>query len=652
MPYAQDNTILAIATPLGANEVYLISLRGEERVSGLFRFDLDLASPERALDFAALVGQGVTVTIRLSAGGARVLHGVVTRLRQAGRVHAGGGEPQTIYRAEVHPWLWFLTRTTDSRIFQEKSVPDIVKQVFDDLGFADYKDGCTGSYQPREYCVQYQETAFDFVSRLLEEEGIYYYFTHEDGKHTLVLADDSGGSLPCPDLAEVRYVSAAESSTRDEDVMTECELTQEVVAGAWAATDYNFQTPETSLLSEAAGEDPKLALFEYPGGYPDKGAGDAIAPKRIEAEEAVQKRLVGASFCRAFIPGHTFKLTLHDRDDANAEYLLLGVVHTADNDDYQNTFEALPKEKAYRPPRLTPKPSIPGAQTAVVVGKGGEEMWVDEHGRIKVQFHWDRYGQKDENSSCWIRVAQGWAGQGWGIWFLPRIGQEVVVAFLGGDPDRPLVTGAVYNATQTLPYGLPGEQTKSTILSRSSKEGSAGNELRFEDKKDSEELYMHAQKDMSVEVENDWTIAVKHDQSITIDNDQTLAVGNDRTVTVAQNQTTTVEEGDYSLTVSKGNRTVDVSKGNEAHSVKGTRDVSVEGAETHANKANFTHDVKGNYVLKVKGNLVIEAKSVTIKSEKAMTLKSGDALKGEAAKDITLKGGGKVTIKGSEVKAN
>ncbi|WP_437714875.1 type VI secretion system tip protein TssI/VgrG [Sorangium sp. So ce448] len=652
MPYSQAKTILALHSPLGPDALALVRIHGEERLSGLFRFELDLLSEERAIDFSAIVGQGITAVIRLSSGAERMIHGVVTRFRQAGRVYVDGGQPRTAYRAEIHPWLWFLTRTTDSRIFQDRSVPDIVKQIFDDLGFSDHKDELTGSYAPREVCVQYQETAFQFVSRLLEEEGIYYYFQHEDGKHTLVLGDDSAGNPRCPDLGDVRHVGAAETSTRDEDAMTACELIEEVVAGSYAATDYNFKAPSTSLLSQASGGGAKLALFEYPGGYADKGAGDAIATRRIEAEEGVARRLVGSSFCRAFTAGHAFQLVQHERSDVNGEYLLLAVTHSADNDEYQNSFEAMPMQSPFRPARVTPRPLIAGAQTAVVVGKSGEEIWTDEFGRIKVQFHWDRYGKRDENSSCWIRVAQSWAGKGWGNWFLPRVGQEVVVSFLGGDPDRPLCTGSVYNADQTVPYALPGEQTKSTLLSRSSKGGSAGNELRFEDRKDSEELFMHAQKDMVVDVENDWTIGVKHDQAISIDHDQTLAVGGDQTISVEKSRTVTIDKGDDLLTVGKGNRTIDVSKGNESHAVKGTRDVTVEGHETHTNKANFTQEVKGNHVLKVKGNLVIEAKTVTIKSEQAMTLKAGKALKGEAGADLTLKGDGKVAIKGSEVKNN
>ncbi len=273
--------------------------------------------------------------------------------------------------------------------------------------------------------------------------------------------------------------------------MSVCELIGEVVAGSYAATDYNFKAPSTSLLSQASGGGAKLALFEYPGGYADKSAGDAIATRRIEAEEGVARRLAGSSFCRAFTAGHAFQIVQHERSDVNGEYLLLAVTYSADNDEYQNSFEAMPTQSPFRPARVTPRPIIAGAQTAVVVGKSGEEIWTDEFGRIKVQFHWDRYGKRDENSSCWIRVAQSWAGKGWGSWYLPRVGQEVVVSFLGGDPDRPLGTGSVYNADQTVPYALPGEQTKSTLLSRSSKGGSAGNELRFEDRKDSEELFMH-----------------------------------------------------------------------------------------------------------------------------------------------------------------
>jgi type VI secretion system secreted protein VgrG len=618
MAYPQANTILAITTPFGADAVLCVRFFGEERISGLFRFDLEMISPERSLDFDTIVGQGVTVKVKRADGKVRHFHGIVTRFLQAGR--AG---KQTSYRAEIHPKLWLLTKTRDSRIYQNKSVPDIVKAVLSEHGVTDVKDQLTGSYDPRDYCVQHQESAFNFVSRLLEDEGIYYYFEHTDGKHTLVLADDSANSPPCEDLAAVRYIGDSEATALPDDAVIECTLEQRVVVGRYAATDYNFEMPDTSLLVDADGKAGKPEVFEYPGGHKEKGPGESRAKVRIEAEEALKKRLSGRSVCRAFCPGHTFKMKEHERDDVNDDYVVRQVVHSATGQTYTNTFEGFPKSIPFRPPRLTPKPVVYGAQTAVVVGKSGEEIWTDEFGRIKVQFFWDRKGKKDDKSSCFIRVAQGWAGKGWGAFFLPRVGQEVIVSFLDGDPDRPLVTGSVYNASQTVPYALPDNQTKSTVLSRSSKEGSAGNEIRFEDKKDSEEIYVHAQKDMVFEVENDWTITVKHDESRTVKNDRKAKI----------------EEGNDSLEVTKGNRTIDVKKGNETHNVKGKRTLEIVDNEAHTNKGNFDHKVKGNYTLKIDGDLVIEAKNITIKAQQAVTMKAGMDFKTEAGMNMVHKAG-------------
>jgi type VI secretion system secreted protein VgrG len=621
MAFPQDNTVLAVTTPLGADTFLLVRFHGEERLSGLFRFDLDLVSSEKSVDFKSILGKGVTVKMRLPDGKARIFHGIVGRF-----VQAGGVAKHTSYRAELHPWLWLLTKTRDHRIFQNKSVPEIIEQVFSDLGFSDFQKKLTGTYQKREYCVQYLETAFAFVSRLMEEEGIYYYFEHAEGKHTLILGDDASGYTASPDLEQARWVGDR-SSSADPYAVVECNFEKEVVVGGFATSDYNFEMPDTSLLAtadggSADGTNSKLKPYEYPGDYAQKSDGEGRAKIRIEEEEALGTRLTGRSFVRALSAGHTFKLADHTADAVNGDYVVRAVTHFATGEEYDNTFEALPKTAIFRPPRVTPKPIIAGAQTALVVGKSGEEIWTDKYGRIKVQFFWDREGKKDENSSCWVRVAQGWAGQGWGAIFLPRVGQEVVVSFLGGDPDRPLVTGSVYNATQTVPYALPDEQTKSTLQSRSSKQGSAGNEIRFEDKKDSEELYVHAQKDMVYKVENDWKTEVLHDQTTTITNART----------------TTVKEADDKLTVEKGNRTVEVQKGDETHSVKGKRSVTVEGDETHTDKANFDQKVSGNFTLKVDGNITIEASgSVTIKSGTAMSIKSGTDYAAEAGTSMSNK---------------
>lgn len=633
MTYAQKDALLQIDTPFGKDAVLLVGLRGEEQVSGLFRYDLDVVSPERALDFKKIVGKGVTAKVRLSGGGFRIVHGLCTRFRQGGR-----DIRQTFYHLELRPWLWMLTKTSDCRIFQDKSTPEILKALFDELGFADHRSALKQSYDKREYCVQYRETAFDFVSRLLEDEGIHYYFEHAEGKHTLVLADDSASGPPCPDLKEARYRDDDATSTRDEDVVTSFEREVVVVSGGFAHTDYDFEAPSASLLSKADGKAGKLKQFEYPGGYRKKAAGDKRAKLRIEAEEVTEALLAGRSYCRTFVAGYTFKLTGHDRADMNGEYVLERLAVTCDNEAYQNSFEAAPKSTPFRPARVTPRPVIPGAQTAVVIGKSGEEIWTDKYGRVMVQFPWDRIGKKDDKSSCWLRVAQGWAGKGWGMFFLPRIGQEVLVTFLDGDPDRPIVTGSVYNAEQKVPYGLPGAQTKSTIFGHSSKEGEGGNEIRFEDKKDAEEIYVFAQKDLKVITKNDYLLQTKGKLDHVIKG----------------NHAVKVEEGDQSLEVSKGNRKIDVTKGNEAHSVKGTRDLKVDGDETHANKGAFTHTVKGNYTLKIDGDLVIEAKSVTVKAKQAVQMKSGTdfkveagtALDAKAGTDMKLKGGVNVVIEG------
>jgi type VI secretion system secreted protein VgrG len=425
----------------------------------------------------------------------------------------------TSYRAEVHPKLWLLGKTRESRIFQKKKVPEIIKGIFSDHGVTPVEDKLKGTYAKREYCVQYQESDLDFVARLMEDEGIHYFFKHEDGKHTLVLADDSTAHPPCPNLAKAIYRGDVAASLADEDVVSSLEIEEQVITGSYAQGDYNFEMPSTSLLAKVDGKDASLKVFEYPGNHAAKGEGEDRAKLRLEAEEALAHRIVGTSYCRAMTAGHTFTLAEHERGDVNTDYIVAHVAHAATGQEYTNSFEAALKKTPLRPARVTARPIIHGAQTALVTGKSGEEIWTDKYGRIKVQFHWDRLGKKDEQSSCWVRVSQSWAGKGWGAFFLPRIGQEVIVSFLGGDPDRPLITGSVYNAEQTVPYGLPGAQTQSTIKTRSSKEGSAGNELRFEDKKDSEEVLLHAEKDQNFTVKNDFTTKVDHDVKVTVKHD-------------------------------------------------------------------------------------------------------------------------------------
>ena len=637
--FVQTNLPVQITTPFGANKVLVRSFEGEEQISGLFHYTVVLDSEDASLVFANIVGKAVTLNIPLSSGDTTYVNGIVGRFSQLGR-----DDRMITYVADLYPWLWLLTKNTDCRIFQNKSSIDIIKQIFQDLGFADFSDKTTGTYDPREYCVQYRESSFAFVSRLMEEEGIFYYFTHDSSKHTLVLADDKDNWGTCTGLTSARFSGSTSGLPADDEVLS-CSLEQSVVAGQYKADDYNFTTPSTDLLATASGTDTARSIYDYPGLYADQSKGETVTSIRLAALEGEEKLLRGESLCRSFHAGAKFTFANHYRDDANADYVLLRISARGSQHEYSNAFEAFPATLTYRPPMVTPRPVISGTQTATVVGKSGEEIWTDQYGRVVVQFHWDQQGQNDEKSSCWIRVAQGWTGKAWGSIFVPRIGQEVVVSFLEGNPDRPLITGCVYNAEQTVPYTLPDEQTKSTVKTNSSKGGNGFNEIRFEDKAGSEELFMQAQKDMN----------------ITVLNDQTTTITNNRTVTVQQK--------DDNLTISQGNRSVTISKGNETLSVQGTRQLTITGNETHTNKADYSGNVSGNFVLKVTGNLTIEASgSVTIKSGTDFTNQAGTSLTNKAGTDMTndagvtltnkagasqtVDGGGLLTVKGGLVKIN
>ncbi len=592
--YVQGLSPILISTPLGADKFLLKSFQGEERISQPFQFTLALLSEDNTIDFTQIVGKNVTLTISLASGDKQYLNGIVGRFIQA------GSDPRfTTYYAELHPWLWLLTMNTDCRIFQNMTAPDIIKKVFSDAGFTDFTDSLTATYATREYCVQYMETSFAFISRLMEEEGIFYFFTHDSSSHKLVLADDSSAYQPCT----LSTATMQKEAWTAEDIVTSCSVEQQVVIGQYKGDDFNFLTPNTDLTASASGSDTSRSVYEYPGMYTTTSDGESRASLRLSALEVPGKQVRGTSYCWAFRPGYKFTLAGHARAEVNAEYLLTWVSHTADEHAlYTNSFEAIPAATVFHPARETPRPIIHGTQTATVAGKSGEEIWTDQYGRIVVQFHWDQAGKNDEKSSCWIRVSQGWAGKQWGSIFIPRIGQEVIVSFLEGNPDRPIVTGCVYNAVQTVPYTLPGEQTKSTIKTGSSKGGGGFNEIRFEDKAGSEELFIQAQKDMNV--------------------------------TVLNNQTFTV---------------------------KGTRSGAITGNETHTDKADFSRTVSGNYSLKVSGNLTIDVSgSVSIKSGTSFTNQAGTSMTNEAQESITstanasqtVETGGTLTLKGGLVKIN
>jgi len=550
--FVQENRLLAIATPLGDDVLLLQSLVGTEGISRLFRFQLELLSEKNTVSFKDIIGQNVTFRIVLNDGGTRYFNGFVSRFAQS-----GADARFTSYQMEVVPWLWFLTRKSGCRIFQNKSIPDIIQQVFSDGGFSNFKNSLTGSYDPREYCVQYRETDFSFVSRLMEQYGIFYYFEHEDGKHTLVLADSASIHQPCPGQPTAQY-NQTSGDLDMEDVVTGWNIAQELRTGKYSLTDYNFETPSTNLLTNEptvveVGPNSAFELYDYPGEFLNRSQGESLTKIRMQEEEADHLVIHGASVGRSFAPGYKFDLKDHYRNDANSTYVLTEVRHVATvgttysiahggtGAQYSNQFTCIPASFPFRPLRITPKPFVQGPQTALVVGKDGEEIWVDKYGRIKVQFYWDREGQKNESSSCWIRVSQPWAGNGWGAMWIPRITQEVVVSFLEGDPDRPIVTGRVYNAEQMPAYTLPDEQTKSYFKSNSSKGGGGFNELRFEDKKGSEQIFLQGEKDLDIRIKNDRREWIGEDRHLVVKRDKVEEVDRDRHETIQRDSITQIQ---------------------------------------------------------------------------------------------------------------
>ncbi len=632
MPPKQESRLLAIKTALGADTLVVRSVSIREEISRLFQIEAELSSEDAQIDFDKVIGQAATLRLDIGQKGKRYFNGFVSRFTQVG--NEGG---YAHYRALLVPWLWFLTRTSDCRIFQQKTVPDIIEQIFKDNGFDDYQLKLSGSYQPWEYCVQYRETAFNFVSRLMEQEGIYYFFKHEDGKHTLVLADSISAHSPFPEYAEVPFYEL-EDGAAGREAITGWTMEKELQPVATALNDFDFKKPKTSLLatsktSRSHGK-AQYEIYDYPGEYIDHGEGDRLADVRLNELQSQYELLHGEASARGLTTGCTFKLKNHPRKDQNREYLITGVNVQADAGEFATgkaesggefftcRLTAIPKTQQFRPERLTPKPMIQGLQTAIVVGPGGEEIYTDEYARVKVHFHWDRHDKSDENSSCWVRVSQYWAGKQWGSIHIPRIGQEVIVEFLEGDPDHPIITGRVYNADQMPPYGLPGNKTQCGVKSRSSKGGSSANfnEIRFEDKKGGEMLTVHAEKDQDISVENDESHSVGHDRTKTIDHDETTHVKHDRTETVDNNETITIGV----------NRTEKVGS-NENITIGANRTENVGANESISVAANRTRNVGAN-------------ESVTVASNRTHSVGINEAITVGAAQEITVGAAQTITV--------
>lgn len=644
MPRIQANRKAAVITPLGEDALLLKSLSGTEELGRLFRLELELLSENHEIKFDEIVGQNATVRLSLPEGKTRYWNGFVIRFAQL----PSQGEVAR-YQATLAPWLWFLTRTSDCRIFQEMTAPDIIQQVFRDHQFTDFKVSLSESYRTRDYCTQYRETDFDFVSRLMEEEGIYYFFEHENGKHTLVLADSKSAHSAYPGYETILHRYQDQTGVEQEYIY-DWILGQDVQPGIVCLNDFDFEKPNKALTVKAnitrAHAVPNFEIFDHPGGYVEYSDGETYARRRIEELQAQHERVRGSSRAKGICPGYLFTLERHARQDQNREYLvtsascqiLLDPFSSAPPQEQETfftcSFTAVHSETPFRSARLIRPPVVPGPQTAMVVGPKGEEIYTDKYGRVKVQFHWDRRGQGDENSSCWLRVSQLWAGKSFGAICIPRIGQEVIVDFLEGNPDQPLVTGRVYNGESMPPYKLPDQKTITSTKSNSTIGGKGFNEIRFEDKKGDEQLFIHAEKNQDTRVKNNAYEWVGNDRHLIVKKDQIEHVENNRHETV---------DADHVEKIGKDRHLKIVGK--EAKAVDGSHSFSVKGDVIEVFDKNHSEVVTKDYYLKA-DNIVIEGKTnVTIKvGQTHIALEAGGVKIGTSGQ-IKVESMGATTIK-------
>jgi len=620
----QLGKFIAIETPLGEDELLLQSFSGSEGISHSFNFNLELLSANHDIQANEIIGKPVDVKVRLTDGSDRYFNGYILRFFAA-HVHPNGTR---IYYAEMVSWFHLLTLINDCRIFQNMDVKDIAEEVFTSRGYSDFEVHAQRTFKQREYTVQYRESDFQFISRLFEEEGIFYFFTHEQGKHTMIIGDAAAHYIDCEE-DEANFYDGGHSG----DQLTQWVQEYNMIPGKWSQIDYNYLTPKTDISSsfDTVIEIPGVTKFEqydFPGLYADRKEGDALTKIRIEEEEVGYNIINSAGSYRSFTAGGKFTLAHHEIEaERNQEYVITSITHNMRENsydtgetgahDYSNSFLCIPSETAFRPLQKTPKPIVSGVQTAVVVGPSGEEIYTDEQGRIKIQFHWDRVGEKNENSSCWIRVSQVHAGKGFGAVDIPRIDEEVIVTFLEGDVDRPIVIGRVYNDDNKPPGDLPSAGMISGLKSNSTPAGGGYNQMIMDDTKGKEAMTIHAQ----------------YDRSTTVQNDDSLTINNNRTVTVKTNQTVSITEGKLSHDV-----------------VAGTADYHVAGAVTEKYDDTQTTIVNGDLNINSKtGNINVKSDAATISIDAAskITLHSGaSTIELDSAGNIKIEGAN-VSIKGS-----
>ncbi|GEM75147.1 type VI secretion system Vgr family protein [Vibrio sagamiensis] len=666
-----------------------------EELSKPFHINLSLLSLDPDISFDELIRKaGVLTLYGQGAGAARVFNGVVNEVR-----FLGTGRRFSRYQLVLVPQAWFLTQRQDCRIFQQKSAQDIITEVLDDGSVTDYRFELSGVYPPKEYVLQYRETDLQFVQRILAEHGMWYYFDHSEANHTMVIVDSNDAIIPLANSTQNAsyagpiWFHSDGGGAADREHITDLELVNRVRTGEVTYTDYNYETPKIpQAMTQAGNLDSDLKLFDYPGRYFDPAMGMVRTTEWMSEHVVDNQQIEASSDVMRFASGYSFEIMKHPRDAINRDYIMLSVVHVGQDPQvhedensgmpttYYNQFTCIPRDIVYKAPKMA-APVVEGPQTAVVVGPAGEEIYTDNLGRIKVQFHWDRYGNNDENSGCWIRVSQSMAAPNWGAVYLPRIGHEVVITFLEGDPDRPLVTGAVYNGLHFPPYALPENKTRTTFRTQTHK-GTGYNELSFEDEANQEEVYIHAQKDMSTKVLNNryrdigqdeflkvarnQTNDVYGDHKEMIDGHKTTQVNSTFTETVEQDVTVTynanekhfvknnsdLEIGDNRTTKIGKNDDLDIGQ-NSNLTVGASKNSDVGSDDNQTVGGNLTVSVKGNTSYKADGaTQIISGDKIVLKTGGSSLVMTSDGSIKLSGSSITIEGSDKVAIKGGSVAIN
>ncbi len=631
-----------VPTGLFGDKAILTALTGREEISQPFEFFLTIASPKPQLKPEEIIGQPLAVKIDRGDEPPRFIHGYISHMWAGdyAQTQDDKSAPSRGYRVRLVPWIWFMTRAARCFVYLpeklEKSIQDVIDEVFKRVEAYGHvkawnEAGAASILKSRkvEHCVQYRETDFNFLARTLEQYGVYYYFKYDESQHTLVLSDQP--TYPEAPESKVEYHPEVGGEIRI-DTVTSWEHAYEFVPGKYEQSDYDFKQPSTSLKVHAdkhssipLGNNTGYEVYDFPGEYMQKGDGEAEVVRRMEEEEARFNMVQGASNCKSFLPGHTFKLTKHHscKDEEGKSYLITSISHSASQPGpfsghgaephYSNQFSCIPKDCQYRPPRKTPRPYLPSVQTAVIVGPSGEEIYTDEFGRVKVQFHWDREGKRDENTSCWMRVSQVHAGVGFGGIDIPRVGEEVIVSFIEGDLDAPVVTGRLYHKESMPPFGLPGAKKVSGIKTKTYK-GSGYNEMSMDDTPGKELINIHAQYDM--------TTTVEHDDTQTVHNDRTITVNGKHTETIKKDTTIKITEGNLNQDVVAGTATYHVKKAvvelfEDTQSTQVKKDITIITTEGQVHVESASKQITllsgaSQLVLKKDGTIELKGKSITI----------------------------------------